>query len=622
MAKSDWNVPEFQELLKLGKTRGFITASELRRLILNLETVDASWVQEWKDLFEEEEIELLDEQDSVETYYAEGDDEPSVIVQGTLADIMPIADFNSGEGVSETPVDIVEPERGGADVVRAYMRELSLLPLLTREQELEAARQVERARRAYRLTVFSSPMALAEAERTLRGVKEGTLAFDRTFNSSSEDPKFKELTLRRLDCYLDTLTEANKRIRSNRRLRRHLYRQERAELRVASSKDASLFSALERNDKRAQRIEELRRDDLARRRRCSFLVEELSLRTRRAKKAVELMTETYNSIERLIEFKNDPIFSRYSEKRRQKIRDDLRSLIELAGESPKALKRRLERIKRCQSNYEEAKNLLTNSNLRLVVSIAKKYRNRGLLFMDLIQEGNSGLMRAVDKFERQRGYKFSTYATWWIRQAITRAISDQVRTIRIPSHMIDAYSKLNALRKEEYQRIGRELSDEELAYRMEMSPAEVRRIFQTGSSPISLDCPVGESAGARYGDFIPDASFGRPENDATINALHKRLEKVLKTLTPREREIVKMRYGFEDGCEYTLEEVGRVFDITRERVRQIEAKALKKLQAPNRCSELVGFLDKEPELDFDDEGGSFCLSALRLDSDNPYELLG
>ena len=283
----------------------------------------------------------------------------------------------------------------------------------------------------------------------------------------------------------------------------------------------------------------------------------------------------------------------------------------MAQESPKSLRNRCESMRRQYQDYEQVKRELSGGNLRLVVSIAKKYRNRGLSFLDLIQEGNTGLMRAVDKYEYRRGFKFSTYATWWIRQAITRSIADQARTIRIPVHMIDVLGKLRNASRRLLQELGREPTTEETATAAGFSLDETRRVLAMGRQPASLDRPIGESEDSCFGEFIEDGGLPRPDKAAGNELLREKIEALLKTLTYREREIIRLRYGLGDGYTYTLEEVGRIFKVTRERVRQIEAKAVKKLQHPVRSQQLQGFLEQglrlrpdaefEPDADFGED---------------------
>jgi RNA polymerase primary sigma factor len=270
--------------------------------------------------------------------------------------------------------------------------------------------------------------------------------------------------------------------------------------------------------------------------------------------------------------------------------DELDGLIDLAYEEPDLLRKRVKAIQKVFQDYEQAKRELSGGNLRLVVSIAKKYRNRGLSFLDIIQEGNTGLMRAVDKYEYRRGYKFSTYATWWIRQAITRAIADQARTIRIPVHMIETINKLTRTTRMLVQELGREPSVEEIAARMEMPVSKIRKIHKISQEPISLETPIGEEEDSHLGDFIEDTNSVSPIEAVIMRTLKDHTENVLKSLTPREEQVLKLRFGIGDGTEHTLEEVGRTFNVTRERIRQIESKALRKLRHPSRSRMLEAFL--------------------------------
>ena len=270
---------------------------------------------------------------------------------------------------------------------------------------------------------------------------------------------------------------------------------------------------------------------------------------------------------------------------------EFRNILRVTQETPSSLRNRISYLKAVYSRYQQAKRGLSEGNLRLVVSIAKKYRNRGLSFLDLIQEGNAGLMRAVDKFEYRRGFKFCTYATWWIRQAITRAVADQSRTIRIPVHMVETMSRVRNVSRRLLQRLGREPTIEETARESETCIDETRRVLAMSRYPISLDRPVGNSEDSQFGDLLPDGGAQSPSLGAAQGMLRTRIAKVLKTLSYREREIIKLRYGLGDGYSYTLEEVGHIFKVTRERIRQIEAKAVRKLQQPARSQELVGFLD-------------------------------
>jgi len=330
-----------------------------------------------------------------------------------------------------------------------------------------------------------------------------------------------------------------------------------------------------------------------RRRKMATLIEELSLRTQRLQigmKRLEQISQRMTELEDQIRDMSD-LRVKNSKDDRANLDRELQDLVSMTMETPETLRERVKAVKQRYLDYETAMRELSGGNLRLVVSIAKKYRNRGLSFLDLIQEGNTGLMRAVDKYEYRRGYKFSTYATWWIRQAITRAIADQARTIRIPVHMIETMSKLRKVSKQLLQEKGREPTMEETADVAGISLEETRRVLKISRHPISLDRPVGESEDSYFGDFIEDSDSDSPVNTASQEMLKDKIDHVLKTLTYREREIIKLRFGLGDGYTYTLEEVGRIFKVTRERVRQIEAKAVRKLQHPVRSKQLQGFIE-------------------------------
>jgi RNA polymerase primary sigma factor len=321
------------------------------------------------------------------------------------------------------------------------------------------------------------------------------------------------------------------------------------------------------------------------------LIEELGLRTQKFEQLIPAL-ESFS--ERVTELRNkirDARRDRRTAEERDAWTAEYRSILVATQETPASLANRVQYLKTIYSEYQQAKRELSEGNLRLVVSIAKKYRNRGLSFLDLIQEGNAGLMRAVDKFEYRRGFKFCTYATWWIRQAITRAVADQSRTIRIPVHMVETMSRVRNVSRQLLQEKGRDPTLEEVARGAETTLEEARRVLAMSRYPISLDRPVGNSEDSHFGDLLPDATADSPANGASQEMLRSRIDRVLKSLSYREREIIKLRYGLGDGYSYTLEEVGHIFRVTRERIRQIEAKAVRKLQQPSRSQELVGFLD-------------------------------
>ena len=451
------------------------------------------------------------------------------------------------------------------DPIRMYLTQMGEIPLLKRQEEISLARKIELARMAFRRKMLESDYCAGNAVGILQQVYDGTLSFDRTIRISTAENLIRSIIKKRMPINIQT---ANQLMKVN----------------------TGLFKKFLNTDKTAVKKEFVRQ--LSRnKRKIATLLEEISLRTSRIqamKSKLHGISRKMHQLERTI---NNGVNEYYIAEDIETMKQELAGLQDLVMETPKQLDKRLRIIERLFKQYEETKRTLSSANLRLVVSIAKKYRNRGLSFLDIIQEGNTGLMRAVDKYEYRRGYKFSTYATWWIRQAITRAIADHARTIRIPVHMIETMSRIRTANKVLHQELGREPTIEEMATQAEMTVEEARRVLKISKHPISLDRPIGESEDSYFGDFIEDDEIDSPVSSAAQGMLKERIDVVLKTLSYREREIIKLRYGIGDGYTYTLEEVGRIFKVTRERVRQIEAKAIRKMQHPVRARKLEGFIE-------------------------------
>jgi len=535
-------------LLESGKEKGYLTYSQVNDHLpdddANPEKIDQLLI-----LLEDQGIELIDESEAEER---EGGSGPSL----------------EDEVRAELDISFLDEEESRRidDPVRMYLTQMGEIPLLKREQEIALAKKIEVTRKRFRRKVLECDGALAQVVETLKRVHLGELPFDRTVKISQTENLEKDKILQRMPHNLKTLE--------------HLMEQNQEDFAHI------LDPRTEESDKR-----KLRRALRIRRRKAVTLVEELSIRTQKVQPLMKKLEQMSGQMDELEQKIAELQGCRAAKEDRANLEKELHDYMMLTLEEPASLRKRVEIVRKRFAEYEQAKRDLSGGNLRLVVSIAKKYRNRGLSFLDLIQEGNTGLMRAVDKYEYRRGYKFSTYATWWIRQAITRAIADQARTIRIPVHMIETMSKLRNVSKKLLQEMGREPTIEETARAANISVEETRRVLKISRQPISLDRPVGESEDSYFGDFIEDDTAESPVQAATQEMLKDKIDQVLKTLTYREREIIKLRYGLGDGYTYTLEEVGRIFKVTRERVRQIEAKAVRKLQHPVRSRQLEGFLD-------------------------------